>query len=151
MTKSLNETALPIVKEKLQEKLLAHDLGDETVALVLEMTDLVIELGEEIDQNLDGKGTTLMMISCKLALTDNVDRLLKLKADPKRQNINGQSALHWAAKRNLVDILKLLLAAGADPEVFDNTGNLPIHLATKMGHVESMKVRQISPRCFSAL
>lgn len=140
VTKSLNETALPIVKEKLQEKLLAHDLGDETVALVLEMTDLVIELGEEIDQNLDGKGTTLMMISCKLALTDNVDRLLKLKADPKRQNINGQSALHWAAKRNLVDILKLLLAAGADPEVFDNTGNLPIHLATKMGHVESMKI-----------
>ncbi|TRY68815.1 hypothetical protein TCAL_09629 [Tigriopus californicus] len=138
--KSLNATILPILKETLKEKLLAHELGSETVGLVLEITDLIIGLHEEIDQDMDGKGTTLMMISCKLALRENVDRLLKLKADPKRQNIDGQSALHWAAKRNLVDILKLLLAAGADPEVFDNSENLPIHLAIKMGHVESMKI-----------
>ena len=43
----------------------------------------------------------------------------------------GQTALHWAAKKESVEIARLLLNAGADPHARDEDGDTPINNARR--------------------
>lgn len=49
---------------------------------------------------------------------------------------NGETPLHWAARKSNVDSVKVLLDAGADPTVKDNDGHTPAYWAKT---VESSK------------
>jgi len=48
------------------------------------------------------------------------------------KNINGETALHIAAKNGYMDIVKALLAKGASTNIPDEDGNLPYELVPKL-------------------
>ena len=48
------------------------------------------------------------------------------------KNINGETALHIAAKNGYIDIVKALLAKGASINIVDGEGNLPYELIPKL-------------------
>ena len=60
-----------------------------------------------------------------------VDKLLRRVKDK-----DGNTLLHWAAKRGHVNIVKFLLDMGAEKDVNNINGRMPIHLAENYGHTE---------------
>ncbi|HEX5045737.1 MAG TPA: ankyrin repeat domain-containing protein [Gammaproteobacteria bacterium] len=61
-----------------------------------------------------------------------VARLLDTGADVKA-NVDGVTALHWAARAESLDTVKLLLKSGADPRAADMFGVTPLYLAAENG------------------
>lgn len=47
-----------------------------------------------------------------------------------RNNMNGWTALHWAAKRNHVTVVRYLLKKGADKEIKNSNGEIAAQLTT---------------------
>lgn len=50
-----------------------------------------------------------------------------------------QTALHWAAKRDLPEIIDLLIEYGANVNTFDVGGRTPLYLASKQSNLEAVK------------
>jgi len=76
-----------------------------------------------------------------------------IKKNPKiiftidKRNDEGESPLHWAAKRNHADLVKLLIVNGLDPDIKDNSGNTPINIASLFDkNIESI-LTLIENRC----
>ncbi len=51
----------------------------------------------------------------------------------------GETALHWAAKRNMPHVIKLLFKYGAFANQKDLGGRTPLFLATKHGNLKAVK------------
>ncbi|CAL4065540.1 unnamed protein product [Meganyctiphanes norvegica] len=64
-----------------------------------------------------------------------VEALVDLGADITIKDKNGDTALHWAARKNETDITQVLLRAGANPRELNNNGTTPLGIAQEMGHV----------------
>jgi ankyrin repeat protein len=45
------------------------------------------------------------------------------------KSVEGQTALHDSAKRNMLESVKLLVESGANVNAIDNEGNTPLHIA----------------------
>src|SRR5687767_6516426 len=58
-----------------------------------------------------------------------VRSLLRQKANANGADVEGMTALHWAAHWNDVDAVKLLLASGASPRHANRYGVTPLHEA----------------------
>ena len=70
--------------------------------------------------NLNAKmtdGTTALILASRLAIEGMADDLIQSEADINSADINGKSALHWAAAVNNEDAVQSLLAAGANKYV----------------------------------
>lgn len=85
-----------------------------------------------------GGVTPLMHAAC----LEKPDELLVLlakasKEDIDDQDVEGYTALHYAALRGFSDHVSILLDAGAYPFCKNNGGETPRDLATKRGHVEA--------------
>jgi len=65
--------------------------------------------------------------------------LVEAWADPKAQNNDGWTALHWASRRGRGEVVKLLVDMGADLEAQDNGGGTALHYATLNSHGEVVK------------
>ena len=63
-----------------------------------------------------------------------VDRLLKQDADVDAAQVDGMTALHWAAYHDDVKILKRLIEAGADAGVENRYGVRPLSIACTNGN-----------------
>jgi uncharacterized protein len=63
-----------------------------------------------------------------------VRTLLRQKADVNGADVEGMTALHWAAHWNDLDSVKLLLAAGAKAAVANRYGVTPLHEAATVGN-----------------
>jgi len=79
---------------------------------------------------------TTVWTACALGRTEDVAALLR--ADPRRANASGLSALtplHWAAYHGHAAIVDLLLAYGADTGATDPyLGKTPLQWARDAGH-----------------
>ncbi|KAF0175435.1 MAG: ankyrin repeat-containing protein [Limisphaerales bacterium] len=62
-----------------------------------------------------------------------VRTLLKERADASAAQVDGMTALHWAAYHDELDTTKLLLAAGASPKATNRYGVSPLSLACVNG------------------
>jgi len=60
-------------------------------------------------------------------------RLLDDGADVGSRDVDGTTALHWAARADSLDTVKLLLEAGADARAADLYGTTPLYLAAENG------------------
>jgi ankyrin repeat protein len=60
--------------------------------------------------------------------------LLKQKADVTAADVEGMTALHWAAHWNDLDIVRLMLAAGARANAANRYGVTPLHEAATIGN-----------------
>jgi uncharacterized protein len=61
--------------------------------------------------------------------------LLKQHADVNTPDVEGMTALHWAAHWNDLDTVKLLLRAGAKAKVANRYGVTPLHEACTVGNL----------------
>ena len=68
-----------------------------------------------------------------------VRALLKDKADATAAQIDGTTALHWAAHHSNADAAKLLLAAGAKATAANRYGVTPLSLACTNGNAEIVR------------
>jgi len=59
--------------------------------------------------------------------------LLRQRADVNAADVDGSTALQWAAHWNDVDIVKALLASGANPNTANRYGVTPLHEAATIG------------------
>lgn len=88
-------------------------------------------LDESAEDNDDGKGFSLLHISCFKGYTKIVNLLLQKNSDVNFRTKSGYSSLHLACQMGHVDIVKLLLSKGADVNLVDNNGSSPLYLANK--------------------
>ncbi len=65
-----------------------------------------------------------------------VRSLLEGGADPNSTQVDGMTALHWAAYHEDADTAELLLAAGADPDASNRYGVTSLYLACENGSSE---------------
>lgn len=63
-----------------------------------------------------------------------VRRLLESDVDPNQRQIDGTTALHWAAYQDATELAQVLLAAGADAAAENRYGMTPIYLACFNGN-----------------
>ena len=67
--------------------------------------------------NLNAKmtdGTTALILASRLAIEGMADDLIQSEADINSADINGKTALHWAAAVNNEEAVQSLLSAGAN-------------------------------------
>src|SRR6266571_1122348 len=62
--------------------------------------------------------------------------LLKRHADVNAPQVDGMTALHWAAHLDDLETAKLLVKAGADVKATNNYGVAPLSLACQNGNAE---------------
>ncbi|CAG8708321.1 3803_t:CDS:2, partial [Dentiscutata erythropus] len=64
----------------------------------------------------------------------------KYKAEINRQNQNGKTALHWAAKIGYIFIVEILTKNKAQVDIGDNNGDTPLFYAVKAGHKKIINI-----------
>lgn len=71
----------------------------------------------------------------KIKDTAAVRQLLKQRVDVSAPDVEGMTALHWAAHWDDLDTAKLLLKAGANAKAANRYGVTPLHEAATLGNV----------------
>src|SRR5688572_981019 len=71
---------------------------------------------------------------------DTIRTLLQQKADVNAAQVDGMTALHWAARQNDVEIVQSLLKAGAKVTASTRYGLTPIYLASVNGNATMLDV-----------
>lgn len=66
--------------------------------------------------------------------------MLDLRIDVNQVEVDGTTAMHWAAHRDTVDMARLLIAAGAEVNVKNRYGVAPLSLAAVNGNVEMVRL-----------
>ncbi len=100
---------------------------------------ILIEAGADVNADIDG-WTVLMLAMYEqdpediVKIEEIVRLLLRAGADPNAKNendeLNGMTAIIYAAKRGYQEIVRLLLRAGADPNVADGNGDTATYLCS---------------------
>lgn len=76
---------------------------------------------------------TRLVVAMKNQDATTVKVLLKQRADVNAADVDGTTALQWAAHWNDVDTVKALIAAGAKANVANRYGVTPLHEAAAIG------------------
>jgi len=66
--------------------------------------------------------------------------LLGKGAAPHLTDMNGDSALHWAAYKGFPGLMQMLIYSGFNPQKPDNFGSSPLHLACISGNLAAVKL-----------
>ena len=72
-------------------------------------------------------GLTALMLACEAGNLEVTKLLLKAKANPNQQQIDGITALMFQAKQGHPDIAQQILEYGADLNICDKNGRTAIH------------------------
>ncbi|KAK3789000.1 hypothetical protein RRG08_039608 [Elysia crispata] len=92
-------------------------MGSNVVILSNFLAAVGIDLSPSLCSSITSPETFLT--ACKLGVTSEVARLLKLGAKVDSRHELGWSALHVAAVNKRSEVVKILLEAGADPNILD--------------------------------
>jgi ankyrin repeat protein len=96
----------------------------------------------------DNGGVTPLMLASYEGLV-GVVRVLLRYVGVQGQNgldMNGATALHYAAHKGHEEVMRLLLLSGADPHSTDNEGRTPRTLVEDKGHPDCVAMLEVSPR-----
>lgn len=88
----------------------------------------------------DFKGLTPLMTACMYGKTATAAFLLGMSAQNHLTDINGDTALHWAAYKGYPDLMRLLMYSGVDLQKTDNFGSTPLHLACLSGNLTCVRL-----------
>ena len=69
-----------------------------------------------------------------------LQRLGEKGADINLRDLNGETALHWAAREGSVGGVEWLLANGAVVNSTSGVGHTPLHVATENGHEQACRI-----------
>eukprot|EP00445_Apocalathium_hangoei_P064748 CAMPEP_0204111258 /NCGR_PEP_ID=MMETSP0361-20130328/2345_1 /ASSEMBLY_ACC=CAM_ASM_000343 /TAXON_ID=268821 /ORGANISM="Scrippsiella Hangoei, Strain SHTV-5" /LENGTH=454 /DNA_ID=CAMNT_0051061261 /DNA_START=108 /DNA_END=1469 /DNA_ORIENTATION=- len=78
--------------------------------------------------------------AAQMQLTDVVSDMLDQGYNADDQDIDGHTALHWAASLGLESLTQRLLAAGARQDLSNHRGETPAHLAAKTNNLSVMRL-----------
>jgi uncharacterized protein len=92
---------------------------------------LVITLGFGVAAH--AQSASRLVVAMKNQDATTVKVLLKQRADVNAADVDGTTALQWAAHWNDVDTVKALIAAGAKANVASRYGVTPLHEAAAIG------------------
>lgn len=80
------------------------------------------------------------MTACMYGRTATAAYLLGMNAQNHLTDINGDTALHWAAYKGHPDLMRLLMYSGVDLQKTDNFGSTPLHLACLSGNMTCVRI-----------
>ncbi|CAH1992443.1 unnamed protein product [Acanthoscelides obtectus] len=80
------------------------------------------------------------MTACMFGRTGAAAFLLGMGAANDLADVNGDTALHWAAYKGHADLIRLLLYSGANLQRPDHFGSTPLHLACLSGNLACVKL-----------
>ena len=83
-----------------------------------------------------GAGDVRVVTAMKARDAAAVRSLIRQKADVNGADVEGMTALHWAAHWNDLDAVKALLSAGAKAAMANRYGVTPLHEAATVGNAE---------------
>jgi ankyrin repeat protein len=69
-----------------------------------------------------------------------LQRLGEKGADVNIRDLNGETALHWAARKGSISGVEWLLANGAVVGATSGAGHTPLHVATENGHEQACRI-----------
>lgn len=105
----------------------------------IEISQMLIESGEDIDATPDGQPTALS-IAVDNGNTKLVQVLLEAGADPDGRDSSGSSVLQLASFRGLTGIVESLVASGADVNLQGGPFGTALQAAAAAGHTEILKI-----------
>lgn len=88
----------------------------------------------------DFKGLTPLMTACMFGKFATAAFLLGSGAQGHLTDINGDTALHWAAYKGHAELIKLLIYSGVDLQKPDYFGSTPLHLACLSGNISCVRI-----------
>ena len=98
-----------------------------------EIIEYLLSLGVKVNM-VDNSGQTPLMCACSGDdRLDNIKTLIKQGADIHQIEINGWTALHYAARYAKSDIIEYLLSLGMKVNMVDNSGQTPLMCACRDG------------------
>lgn len=114
-----------------------HDLEQRTALhWLLIKSDVQKDSNEHEDVSEDRNNNAEISSLCEIAVL-----LHKRNCNVNAQDINGNTALHYAAlEGGMHDIVKLLLEQGANPKIRNKKGKSPIHIAAKNLDLDCVKL-----------
>lgn len=80
------------------------------------------------------------MTACMYGKTATAAYLLGMGAATRLSDINGDTALHWAAYKGHADLVRLLIYSGVPLHCTDNFGSTPLHLACLSGNLTCVRL-----------
>jgi uncharacterized protein len=92
---------------------------------------LIVTLG--LGVTAQAQSDTRLVVAMKNQNATTVKALLKQRADVNAADVDGTTALQWAAHWNDVETVKALIAAGAKANVASRYGVTPLHEAAAIG------------------
>ena len=152
LMKAVREGKLDEVKRLLKIELFKKNVDqqdeDGNTALLFaaeqgyeDILDLLLQAGA--DPNLSDFKQRTPLISAaykgKINIVKNLLQIDTVKENINNQDINGNTALIFSAKRGYEDILDLLLQAGADPDLSDFKQRTPLMSAAYKGKINVVK------------
>lgn len=134
---TLEEAAEPVEVSEPDAKYADFTLLQVAERGMMELVDMCVMRGEELDQT-DAHGTTPLMAAVQQQHPEMVEYLLSRSSYPNARRLNGETAMHLAARAGHKPILQLLLNNGgaASIEVEAEGRNRPLHLAAHGNHEE---------------
>jgi ankyrin repeat protein len=102
-----------------------------------------VAAGADINQRYetDGGGfVTLLVLFASDGERNQVDLLLRHRADANAPDSDGQTPLHAAAGKDHFEVVAVLLANGANPNPKNDHGWTPLHIAAAKGHLRVVKL-----------
>ena len=91
------------------------------------VVDILLSGGVGVDAT-DHKGLTPLMMACMFGRSLTAAYLLGRGAQAHLTDMNGDSALHWAAYKGYPSLMQMLVYSRFDPQMPDNFGSSPLHL-----------------------
>lgn len=82
----------------------------------------------------------MTILSLQYGRTATAAYLLGMGALNHLTDINGDTALHWAAYKGHADLMRLLMYSGVDLQKPDNFGSTPLHLACLSGNINCVRL-----------
>lgn len=105
----------------------------------LAVVQVLLQAGVSVNAA-DLKGLTPLMTACMYGRTATAAYLLGMNALNHLTDINGDTALHWAAYKGHADLMRLLMYSGVDLQKTDNFGSTPLHLACLSGNLTCVRI-----------
>lgn len=100
-----------------------------------DVVELLLAKGADVNAN---KGRTPLHSAA--GHKEIMELLLLHGADVNAKASNGETPLHYAARRGEANLAKLLLAHGADINVKSNKGYTPLYVADREGHKDVVEL-----------
>ena len=94
-----------------------------------EIIEYLLSLGLKVNMVDNSGHTPLMCACCDGDRLDNIKTLIKQGADIHQIDVNGWTALHYAARDAKSEIIEYLLSLGLKVNMVDNSGQTPLMCA----------------------